>query len=73
MSSKGKDKNELQRVVALFNKVEVANNVPNGFKLLYKLATTIMKETGDSVAIPCDSEVFGCEKVIYILHENLIA
>ena len=72
-ASKKKDKIEMRNVVAKFNKVEAANSVPNGFNLLYKHATTIMKETGDSIAIPCDVEVFGCDKVIYILHENLIA
>ncbi|KAL1818593.1 hypothetical protein ACET3Z_013462 [Daucus carota] len=71
-ASKKKDKIEMRNVVAKFNKVEAANSVPNGFNLLYKHATTIMKETGDSIAIPCDVEVFGCDKVIYILHENLI-
>ncbi|KAL1823702.1 hypothetical protein ACET3Z_010480 [Daucus carota] len=72
-ASKKKDKIEMRNVVAKFKKVEVANSVPNGFNSLYKHATTIMKETGDSIAIPCDVEVFGCDKVIYILHENLIA
>ncbi|KAL1811201.1 hypothetical protein ACET3Z_021266 [Daucus carota] len=72
-ASKKKDKIEMRNVVAKFKKVEVANSVPNGFNLLYKHATTIMKETGDSIAIPCDVEVFGCDKVIYILHGNLIA
>ncbi|KAL8132351.1 hypothetical protein AgCh_008009 [Apium graveolens] len=68
-----KKKNQLQRPFSMFKEVEVADSVPKGFNLLYKHAITIMKETGDSIVIPCDTEVFGCERVIYILHENLIA
>ena len=66
-------KNELQTLQSLFTSVEVKKNVPNQYKLLYKHATTFMKATGASIPIPCDAEVFGIEKLVYILHENLSA
>lgn len=40
---------------------------------MYKHATVFMKATGESIPIPCDPSVFGVEKTIYILHENLTA
>ena len=69
--AKEKEKNELQKLQALFNKVELKKNVPNCYKLLYKHATTFMKASGASIQIPCDVEIFGNEKTIFILHENL--
>lgn len=66
-------KNDLQKAHALFSKVEVNQNVPNRFRLLYKYATTFMISTGTSIQIPCDADVFGVEKIVYILHENIIA
>ena len=32
-----------------------------------------MKASGESIPIPCDPDMFGVEKTIYILHENLRA
>lgn len=62
----------LKKMQTMFKNVEISKNVPNRFRLLYKHAT-IMKASGSSIPIPCDVEVFGFEKVIYILHENIIA
>ncbi|KAL6565696.1 hypothetical protein OROHE_004751 [Orobanche hederae] len=36
-------------------------------------AMTLMKDGGDSIQIPCDEVVFGYEKIIYVLHENVLA
>ncbi|KAL8105256.1 hypothetical protein AgCh_029157 [Apium graveolens] len=54
-SAKRKEKNQLQSVT-MFKEVEVTDSVPKGFNLLYKHATTIMKENEDSIVIPCDTE-----------------
>lgn len=72
---KGKQpaENELVKVQSLFKKVEINKNVPQRFRLLYKHATTFMKSTGTSIQIPCDAEIFGIEKTIFILHENIVA
>ncbi|KAL6582610.1 hypothetical protein OROMI_004688 [Orobanche minor] len=64
--------NELQTVQSVFKNMEINKNVPQRFRLLYKNATTFMKSTGNSIQIPCDAEVFGVEKMILILHENVI-
>lgn len=56
-----------------FKNAEPNKNVPSSFKMLYKHAKTFMAATGTSVPIPCDAEVFGVEKTIYMLHENIIA
>ncbi|KAL6578540.1 hypothetical protein OROMI_008756 [Orobanche minor] len=64
--------NELQTVQSVFKNMEINKNVPQRFRLLYKHATTFMKSTGNSIQIPCDAEVFGVEKMILILHENVI-
>ncbi|WOH09370.1 hypothetical protein DCAR_0728827 [Daucus carota subsp. sativus] len=32
-----------------------------------------MQSSGDSIQIPCDAEVFGIEKRIFILYENIVA
>lgn len=59
---------------SLFNSVKPkAKNVPPRFKVLYKHATTLMKESGDSIQIPCDFEVFGKNRTIFLLHESIIA
>ncbi|KAL8121084.1 hypothetical protein AgCh_018015 [Apium graveolens] len=63
--------NELQKVQSLFEKIEINKNVPKRFRLLYKHATAFMKSTGKSIQIPCDTEVFGVMKTIFILHENI--
>ncbi|KAL8125435.1 hypothetical protein AgCh_012939 [Apium graveolens] len=71
---KGKDPlTDLHKVQSLFENMEINKNVPKRFRLLYKHATTFMKSTGNSIQIPCDAEVFGVEKRIFILHENIIA
>ncbi|KAL8120247.1 hypothetical protein AgCh_017410 [Apium graveolens] len=71
---KGKDPlTDLHKVQSLFENMEINKNVPKRFWLLYKHATTCMKSTGNSIQIPCDAEVFGVEKRIFILHENIIA
>ncbi|KAK1383971.1 hypothetical protein POM88_021706 [Heracleum sosnowskyi] len=71
---KGKEpKSELHKVQALFKNMEINKNVPNRFRLLYKHATTFMKTTRVSIQIPCNVEVFGSDKTIFILHENIIA
>ena len=70
-SNKAKEKNELQKLQALFNKVELKKNVSNCYKLLYKHTTTFMKASAASIQIPFDVEIFGNEKTIFILHENL--
>ncbi|XP_074342473.1 uncharacterized protein LOC141680040 [Apium graveolens] len=54
-------------------KLQPSENVPRRFMLLYKHAVTIMKEANDSIQIPCGEEVFGVEKLIYLLHENVMA
>lgn len=41
--------------------------------MLYKHACCLMKETGQSIQIPCDLDLFGIERTIFLLHENLIA
>lgn len=58
---------------SLFESMEINKNVPSRFRLLYKHATTFMKSTGISIQIPCDAEVFGAVKTIFILHENIVA
>ncbi|XP_074336334.1 uncharacterized protein LOC141673483 [Apium graveolens] len=69
---KGKDSlTDLHKVQSLFENMETNKNVPKRFRL-YKHATTFMKSTGNSIQIPCDAEVFGVEKRIFILHENII-
>lgn len=32
-----------------------------------------MQETGASIQIPCDFDLFGMERTIFLLHENIIA
>ena len=53
--------------------MKLNKNVPKQYKVLYKHAVVFMKATGESIPIPCDSDVFGTEKIIYILHENVKA
>lgn len=48
-------------------------NVPKGFGLLYKHATGYMTVTRESVQLPCDAQMFGDEKTIFVLQENLLA
>lgn len=57
----------------LFNKIKLNENVPERYKMLYKHASCFMKETGASIQIPCDFDLFGVERTIFLLHENIIA
>ncbi|KAL1826336.1 hypothetical protein ACET3Z_004748 [Daucus carota] len=66
-------KTELEKVQRLFKSVEINKKVPQRFRLLYKHAITFMKSSGGSIQMPCDAEVFGAEKTIFILAENIIA
>lgn len=68
-----KQKTELQKLQENFGKMKINKNVPKEYKVLYKHALVFMKATGESIPIPCDSDVFGTEKTIYILHENIKA
>lgn len=71
---KGKEPTtELHKVQSLFKNMEINVNVPQRFRLLYKHATTFMKTIGASIQIPCNIEVFGSDKTIFILHENIIS
>lgn len=63
----------MKKMQSLFKNVEISKNVPQRFRLLYKHATTFMKSTGTSIQIPCDVEIFGVPKIVFILHENIIA
>ncbi|KAL6536694.1 hypothetical protein OROMI_026275 [Orobanche minor] len=36
-------------------------------------AMTLMKDGGDSIQIPCDEVIFGYEKIIYVMHTNVLA
>lgn len=71
--SQSKNKGEVHKIQQEFTHVKVSKKVPRQYKVLYKHATTFMKASGESIPIPCDSDVFGVEKTIYILHENLKA
>ncbi|XP_074377309.1 uncharacterized protein LOC141718830 [Apium graveolens] len=31
-----------------------------------------MKESGNSIPVPCDFQIFGIERTIYLLHENIL-
>ncbi|XP_074376825.1 uncharacterized protein LOC141718343 [Apium graveolens] len=68
-----KNKNVYQKIHSQMMKLQPSENVPRRFMLLYKHAVTIMKEANDSIQIPCGEEVFGVEKLIYLLHENVMA
>lgn len=70
---KAKVPGELQRVHALFNSVKPKEDVPPRFRVLYKFSKTMMKESGSSIPVPCDVQVFGMERTIYLLEENITA
>ncbi|XP_074374239.1 uncharacterized protein LOC141714630 [Apium graveolens] len=63
---------EVQRMHNAFNSVKPKDNVPPRFRLLYKFASTVMKESGNSIPVPCDFQIFGIERTIYLLHENIL-
>ncbi|XP_063944731.1 uncharacterized protein LOC135151101 [Daucus carota subsp. sativus] len=64
---------ELKKLQQSFHKVKLRKKVPSKYKVLYKHASTFMKATGASVQIPCDADVFGAVKTIFVLQENLIS
>ena len=64
---------ELQRVHALFNSVKPKEDVHPRFRVLYKFSKTMMKESGNSILVPYDAEVFGMERTIILLEENVIS
>lgn len=64
---------EVQRMHDAFNSVKPKDNVPPCFRVLYKFASTVMKESGNWIPVPCDFEIFGIERTIYLLHENVLA
>ncbi|KAL1826554.1 hypothetical protein ACET3Z_004966 [Daucus carota] len=66
-------KNELKALQIQFTEAAPPENVPKRWRLLYKHAMTIMKETVVSVKIPCDRQVFGCDKKLCLLQEELLA
>ncbi|XP_074362226.1 uncharacterized protein LOC141702446 [Apium graveolens] len=66
-------KGDLQIAQDLFGKVVLSDNVPERYKMLYKHASCFMKATRASIQIPCDFDVFGVERTIFLLHENIIA
>lgn len=65
-------RNDLKKVQSVFRNMEINKNVPSRFRVLYKHAKTLMETTGESIQIPCDTEVFGDDKTIFVLHENII-
>ncbi|XP_074355827.1 uncharacterized protein LOC141695484 [Apium graveolens] len=73
LQGQSKRKDELQKLQDDYRKMKLNKNVPKQYKVLYKNAAVFMKATGESIPIPCDSDVFGTEKIIYILHENVKA
>lgn len=58
---------------SFFKTLIINKNVPQRFRFLNKHATTFMKLTGSSIQIPCDAEIFGADKTIFILHENIVS
>ncbi|XP_074347478.1 uncharacterized protein LOC141686337 [Apium graveolens] len=58
---------------AQFLQAKPGAKVPKGFKLLYKHVITWMKTTGVSIQVRCEPNVFGHEKTIYLLHENVVS
>lgn len=72
-AEKIKKNDGLQDLKAQFFQAKPGAKVPKGFKLLYKHATTWMKTTGVSIQVRCEPNVFGHEKTIYLLHENVVS
>lgn len=76
MRPSGENKNkkdELQKMRAQFLQAKPSAKVPKGFNLLYKHVTSWMATTGLSIEIDCKAEVFGHEKIIYLVHESVLA
>ncbi|KAL6577595.1 hypothetical protein OROMI_009923 [Orobanche minor] len=66
-------KNELKELQTKFSEATPPQNVLKRWRLLYKHAETIMKETGVSIKISCDNEVFGVDKRICLVHKEVLA
>ena len=73
LQKKKKPQSEVQRVHALFNSVKPKEDVPPRFRVLYKFAKTVMKESGNSIPVPCDVDIFGIERTIYLLDESVLS
>ncbi|XP_074327494.1 uncharacterized protein LOC141665408 [Apium graveolens] len=73
LHGQSKRKDELQKLQHDYSKMKLNKNVPKKYKVLYKYVVVFIKATGESIPIPYDSDVFGTEKTIYILHENVKA
>ena len=72
-AEKTRKNDELENLKAQFIRVKPSAKVPKGFNLLYKHAATWMNTTGVSIKINCEEEVFGVQKTIYVLHENVVS
>lgn len=57
----------------MMKSVKPNKNVPRQFMLLHMHAVTILKENSESIQIQCDAEVFGKDRTIFLLHENVMA
>lgn len=66
-------KGELQKLKTMFSDAKPTAKVPKGFNLLFKHATTWMKNYGMTMQMQCGQEVFGHEKTIFLLHENILS
>ncbi|PRQ17594.1 putative Ulp1 protease family catalytic domain, putative transposase, Ptta/En/Spm, plant [Rosa chinensis] len=67
-----KKKRKMDFVKQLFDKAELNPFVPKRCKLLYKHAKTIMSQTNESIRTMLDDSVFGVQKQLFILTENVI-
>ncbi|XP_040369464.1 uncharacterized protein LOC121051309 [Rosa chinensis] len=67
-----KKKRNMDFVKSMFDKVELSPMVPKRCKLLYKHATTIMKQTSEAITTVLDDNIFGIHKQLFILTENVI-
>lgn len=73
VQSKKDELDELQRMQTLFYQTERNENVPEHLRLLYDHTTTFMNDNKSVLPIQCNVEVFGGDRTIFLLHENLIA
>lgn len=72
-SAQKNQNDQLQKIKSQFISVKPSPKVPKGFNLLYKHATIWMKNTGVSIKIVCDPDVFGHEKTVYLIDENILS
>ncbi|KAM5578065.1 hypothetical protein ABKV19_008405, partial [Rosa sericea] len=66
-----KNKRKMDFVKQLFDKAELNPFVPKRCKLLYKHAKNIMSQTNESISTVLDDSVFGVQKELFILTENV--